>query len=63
MRAIKPCLGCGQEMHGRWSHICPQCGRAFAASTPRQVAIQLGISIAVAIVVVAALVAILWVIA
>lgn len=60
MNPIKPCRGCGQEMHGRWSHICPQCGRLFAASTPRQVAIQLGVSIVVAIVLVVGLVVLLW---
>jgi hypothetical protein len=60
MQALKPCRGCGQEMQGHWSHICPQCGRFFAASTPRQIAMQLGVSIAIAIVVVGALTVLLW---
>lgn len=63
MPPVKPCLSCGQEMHGRWSHICPQCGRLFAASTPTQVAIQLSLSIAVAIVAVVTLVVVLWFVA
>jgi hypothetical protein len=50
-------------MRGHWSHICPRCGKPFARSTPRQVALQLGVSIVVAVVVVGGLAVLLWVFA
>lgn len=47
-------------MRGQWSHICPQCGRLFATSTPTQVAIQIGVSGPVAVVAVVGLVVLFW---
>jgi uncharacterized protein (DUF983 family) len=47
-------------MRGHWSHFCPQCGRAFAKSTPGQVAVQMVVTFVVAIVLVVGLVLALW---
>jgi hypothetical protein len=60
MTDSQPCLGCGQEMRGHWSHFCPQCGRAFAKSTPGQVAVQMVVTFVVAILLVVGLVLALW---
>jgi hypothetical protein len=60
MTDSQPCLGCGRDMRGHWSHFCPQCGRAFAKSTPGQVAVQMVVTFVVAIVLVVGLVLALW---
>ena len=56
----KNCLRCGCNLQDHWSHICPSCGRFFAASTGPQIAFQLGLSTVVAIVLVVGLVVVLW---
>lgn len=60
MSAKRPCLRCGQEMAGHWSHICPQCGKFFAFYTREQTAILLVVAIVVALVVNVAVVGALW---
>jgi hypothetical protein len=60
MTDSQPCLGCGHDMRGHWSHFCPRCGRAFAKSTPGQVAVQMVVTFVVAIVLVVGLVLALW---
>jgi hypothetical protein len=60
MSAKKPCLRCGQEMDGHWSHICPGCGRFFAVYTPAQITVLIVVITVMAIGVNAALVVALW---
>jgi hypothetical protein len=60
MTSRQPCLGCGHEMRGHWSHFCPQCGRAFAKSTSAQVAVQMIVSVVVAVILVVGLAVSLW---
>jgi hypothetical protein len=60
MNAEKPCLRCGHEMAGHWSHICPRCGKFFALYTRAQVVVLVMVSVIVAMAVNVAIVATLW---
>jgi hypothetical protein len=63
MFAAKHCLRCGQDMRGRTSHICPGCGRFFAAYTPATFAMMFAASAVFAVFAVAALTIALWIFA
>lgn len=60
MSPKKPCLRCGQEMDGHWSHICPRCGRFFAIYTPAQITVLIVVGTVIAMGVNAVLVVALW---
>jgi hypothetical protein len=60
MSVNKPCLRCGHEMAGHWSHICPRCGKFFAFYTPAQVMALVIVGTIVAVAVNVAIVAALW---
>lgn len=47
-------------MAGAWTHICPKCGRFFAAYTPGQVVLLLVVSVVTSFVLCIGLVIALW---